>query len=568
MTSTENESGSAHPVKYFHPIAEAMRAEVLINYEAQGDFSGSHLKLAKGDIVWVLEQHDSGWWGGHKDGDDLTGWFPAGLVRPTGDEENDEMSLEDASRSARPYPTVPDPLRTSDQRLVASPQRGNSRFLRAEEEGEQSHVAFGELQEELVVAQRRISEAVQGKASAEAEVAKVKQDAAQERHEWEKEKVRWGQEQELWQKSVQEFKVERQSHEQEVRRLQEEMQRREVIRERELSELRELREYREQQEQQREQRAVAATAALEVRRTAQDRAASAHSAVEDGSREDEARGGAAGRVASSSVSRRLFTNACGSCATADGVRTPLPSMAPTITSMPPAVTGSASSIPTVAATPTMVTQPSAGSLSSGPLSSRCMSGQAHTAVQPPRPSPRGASAHGPTTTWMAATSGAATVGVPSSPGPQLRARGFAPPHVTSTREDAQKIEVRALVSAFERRSNSQGAPPNREMLYTSTPAQAVRAPIGSSSRAGSREVIGRAGGRDPNEPGTPQRPTGTPHADEPSAAMNFGMSPMQRQPQQYHVAAHRTGMAGSSPSKGAVSVQDRIRQLNRSYGRS
>eukprot|EP00404_Azadinium_spinosum_P054050 CAMPEP_0180769556 /NCGR_PEP_ID=MMETSP1038_2-20121128/41167_1 /TAXON_ID=632150 /ORGANISM="Azadinium spinosum, Strain 3D9" /LENGTH=480 /DNA_ID=CAMNT_0022804293 /DNA_START=107 /DNA_END=1545 /DNA_ORIENTATION=+ len=480
MTSTENESGSAHPVKYFHPIAEAMRAEVLINYEAQGDFSGSHLKLAKGDIVWVLEQHDSGWWGGHKDGDDLTGWFPAGLVRPTGDEENDEMSLEDASRSARPYPTVPDPLRTSDQRLVASPQRGNSRFLRAEEEGEQSHVAFGELQEELVVAQRRISEAVQGKASAEAEVAKVKQDAAQERHEWEKEKVRWGQEQELWQKSVQEFEAERQAHKQEVRRLHDELQRRgaklsekedelraqQVTHERELSELRELREYRERQEQ-----STGAAAALEVHRTAMHRAASVHSVAEDGkdgSREDEARSRAASRVASSSVSRRLFTNANGSCATAAGMGTPPPARAPSFTSMPPAITGSAS------------------------MAMRCMAGQAHTTAQLPRPTPRGVSAHGPTTARMAATGGATTVGVPSSPGPTLRARGFAP-HTAGTPEDSEKIEVRALVSAFERRSNSQDVPPshrvaepsaNRQMLYTSAPAQVVRAPIGSSSRAG------------------------------------------------------------------------------------
>jgi len=42
----------------------------------------SQLELKVNDIVYVLEQDHTGWWGGHKEGEDCTGWFPGSCVRP------------------------------------------------------------------------------------------------------------------------------------------------------------------------------------------------------------------------------------------------------------------------------------------------------------------------------------------------------------------------------------------------------------------------------------------------------------------------------------------------------
>lgn len=55
-----------------------MRAVVVKAHHATDD---SQLELRLGDVVFVLEQDDSGWWGGHKDGEDNTGWFPGSCVR-------------------------------------------------------------------------------------------------------------------------------------------------------------------------------------------------------------------------------------------------------------------------------------------------------------------------------------------------------------------------------------------------------------------------------------------------------------------------------------------------------
>ncbi|CAK0792568.1 unnamed protein product [Prorocentrum cordatum] len=41
----------------------------------------TQLSLQEGEIVIVLEQDESGWWGGHKDREEVTGWFPGSCVR-------------------------------------------------------------------------------------------------------------------------------------------------------------------------------------------------------------------------------------------------------------------------------------------------------------------------------------------------------------------------------------------------------------------------------------------------------------------------------------------------------
>ncbi|CAK0820561.1 unnamed protein product [Prorocentrum cordatum] len=43
---------------------------------------GDQLDLQVGDVVYVLEQDwESGWWGGHKEGEENTGWFPGTALR-------------------------------------------------------------------------------------------------------------------------------------------------------------------------------------------------------------------------------------------------------------------------------------------------------------------------------------------------------------------------------------------------------------------------------------------------------------------------------------------------------
>lgn len=47
----------------------------------------SQLALKVGDIVSVIEQDESGWWGGHKKGEEFTGWFPGTAVRRLAEEK-------------------------------------------------------------------------------------------------------------------------------------------------------------------------------------------------------------------------------------------------------------------------------------------------------------------------------------------------------------------------------------------------------------------------------------------------------------------------------------------------
>mmetsp|Transcript_43249 Transcript_43249/g.69977 ORF Transcript_43249/g.69977 Transcript_43249/m.69977 type:complete len:531 (+) Transcript_43249:84-1676(+) len=58
--------------------AETFRTIVVKAHHATDD---SQLELKLGDIIFVLEQDETGWWGGHKEGDEATGWFPGSCVR-------------------------------------------------------------------------------------------------------------------------------------------------------------------------------------------------------------------------------------------------------------------------------------------------------------------------------------------------------------------------------------------------------------------------------------------------------------------------------------------------------
>jgi hypothetical protein len=56
----------------------------------------SQLELYVGDIVFVLEKDETGWWGGHKEGEDLTGWFPGFCVEAVQKDKKAAIDCEKA----------------------------------------------------------------------------------------------------------------------------------------------------------------------------------------------------------------------------------------------------------------------------------------------------------------------------------------------------------------------------------------------------------------------------------------------------------------------------------------
>jgi len=69
MTLAEDEQYLPH---------EYTRAEVIKPHEATDE---TQINLRVGDIVCILEKDETGWWGGHKEHEDNTGWFPSTCVR-------------------------------------------------------------------------------------------------------------------------------------------------------------------------------------------------------------------------------------------------------------------------------------------------------------------------------------------------------------------------------------------------------------------------------------------------------------------------------------------------------
>jgi len=86
-----------------------MRARVVKPHDATDE---SQLTLLVGDVVYVLEQDESGWWGGHKEGEEQTGWFPGLCVCPTEEEGSMSSPMRSPTRSTRSLeqtPRVPSP---------------------------------------------------------------------------------------------------------------------------------------------------------------------------------------------------------------------------------------------------------------------------------------------------------------------------------------------------------------------------------------------------------------------------------------------------------------------------
>uniref|UniRef100_A0A7S3W5X0 SH3 domain-containing protein n=1 Tax=Strombidinopsis acuminata TaxID=141414 RepID=A0A7S3W5X0_9SPIT len=585
MMTAVDENGMATPARHY-PIADAKLAEVLYDYVPDSEFAAQQLTLTKGDTVWVLEQHPSGWWGGHKDGNVHTGWFPEAIVKLTGGDEAPDDSINEGSNWAtRCSPSSPAPadmaLRTSDHRAVASPQVGGRRRgsdgQRQNERTPQDHVtaelmeANQTLQKELNAQLQRYAEATDTMASAEAKIAQLKQEQAlfrrqmeaerekerqaydRERHEFEAQRQSWAQDRQKLQCLAHELDEQKRSQEGEVKRLQDELKRKEGEVLQQMSHLRTLEAARERSE--------AVASALDRARSED---ASHHLTSSTHSARDYSRG------ASTGVSRRLFTTGTmpeARAGIADGIRTP-PVGAPTAVIQQVTAVPTSSSMPTPMPTATAMATMTSSSVA--PLSAR--------GGNLPRPSPRtaAAAAGAGNLQWMHNTAQPAN-GPPPSPYHSHRPFTTAASRDASAESAAHQAAVRGLVEAFERRSNSQGAPPvrvtadaspSRQLIYTTGARRAPTA--GSSSRAASREMPLRR-----EYLGGDETPVGglSNTGEDNSMAINFGMSPLPRHNTTTHYAMAPTSRGASaissSPSaKTSVSVQDRIRRFNaqQNYG--
>jgi len=137
-----------------HPLSGArIRVEVVVDPEYPAgrgpEDCQSVLRLEKGDIVYVLEQHESGWWGGHKEGDETTGWFPGSIavVKPLSTQSGDSVDYDGDDENSRAL--------ERDRRAVASPQ-GSRRGCHGSITGDATQDVL--LQEQLAMEQKQVKD--------------------------------------------------------------------------------------------------------------------------------------------------------------------------------------------------------------------------------------------------------------------------------------------------------------------------------------------------------------------------------------------------------------------------
>eukprot|EP00933_Yihiella_yeosuensis_P071069 TRINITY_DN79263_c0_g1_i1.p1 TRINITY_DN79263_c0_g1~~TRINITY_DN79263_c0_g1_i1.p1 ORF type:complete len:566 (+),score=86.90 TRINITY_DN79263_c0_g1_i1:92-1789(+) len=561
MSLLEDSNASEHSRCDRYPIADASKAEVVQQYIPHGETKDSQLQLNVGDIVWVLDHGaDSGWWGGHKVGDDNTGWFPSQVCRILQKGDYDESVAEDDRFASAEHSA----LFTSDHRAVASPQaKGTSRTQVAREH---------ELEERV----KGIEKAL------DAERQKVK---------------RLEEENKMLQISAQEFQSKASKAQEDRNRKESELARKDgeiAQKEADFSQQREVfrkleanlwseRQRSDQLEaklsDQKEQYKSLEAEYLKVHAELAHKEDSIASLARDdiGASRNESRG----------MPRRFYS--------ADGHRTPTMGMGPphTVASLSPSHSG----VPV----PTSSSLPAAPTL---PLSARPLQPQ-------PVSSGRGAPSPRAAPSVMSSSMQGSGVGQPPA-SPHLRQRMVA--HVREPSSESQKAGVRSLVSEFERRSNSQGAPmtrdtpqqTNRQLVFatsaSSVPApgtatmasyspssarraMAMAATSSATIRTSSREVsVGRPmAAASSSRTGYPRKETDpeTPHpspnsAEDTQKTLNFGMSPITR----HNYALPRQGFPGhssvgatsfspqSATARSTMSVQDRISQLNKQFSAS
>lgn len=270
------------------------------------------------------------------------------------------------------------------------------------------------------------------------------------------------------------------------------------------------------------------------------------------------------------MSRRLFPHGL-----VDGTRTPPPCPSAALGVIGPKSSSVAVASSGPATAPVISAITAIPSVGIQPISSRQTVGM-------PRPSPRTAVSAPGLQSATAQHRSTSSTGTGPPPSPHHPHRPFIPQPRDASQDGAAQVgsrdipQVRTLVSEFERRSNSQGAPPrvtdpspSRQFIYSAAPT-GPRPTGSSSSRAASREIpVARVNS-------ARMASMEAMHVDgdlslghvavggEETAAMalNLGMSPMLRQVNSY-MPARMAGPPSSSPSaKAPVSVQERIRQFN------
>jgi len=513
--------------RFEYAIADAKKAEVMVKYVPTGEYKAGQLHLNVGDVVWVLEESD-GWWGGHKDGDDQTGWFPAGICQIIG--RGDDDSFEDGERA----------FCTADGRAVASPQaKGRSQVAAAQVEVAETKAALEQEKKHVQAAMKR-NEAL------EEQLKGLKQ----EQQEWLLERHRWTRKAEECESKAKHYQNECRSKEAELAQAKDGRIAAEVKLRDEKSRTRSL----EAKLSELEEHSRCLESHTQVVQQALD---AAQHAAQHALHEREGRSSGRGQTRAAVLE-------------SSGHRTP--SAPHTVSTLHPSSGGGSLQVPvggTVGAIATSVS--TVGSL---PLSAR----QPQAPVAGTRhASPR----HGhASTSWMPpAASGSG--GPPASP--HMRQR------ILSQRDMALETNtqapVRNIISEFERRSNSQGAPlsreplpTNRQLLFANGSSQSnsssIRRPMvmsactmpASSSatiRAGSREAL-------PLQLADPETPHASPNTrGEERQHLNFGMSPIKRTAIPMPrggppIVPSMPSMSYSPPSRsasGTVSVQERVRQL-------
>jgi hypothetical protein len=516
------------------------------------------LQLKKGDIVYVLEQHDSGWWGGHKEGDETTGWFPGSIAVPK--PAGDSCDYDGDDENSRAYELHP-ALATSDHRAVASPQKSRHhdqlQVKRLTEELASEKKLAKDLESSIASEREKKDKLAEEVRRLEAESSRLRAERDAERNERELRERERREKEAILERRELETQTRADREAATVALLTEELKRRDEQWQQAQAMLRQLEVHRE---------AEASSLRIDPERVVESSLLSdgAHGTPRgSGVREDAM---SRMRIASSSVTRQLFTQ-------------PLPDDAPPNSARGISRHGSE---PIAGAPPAGLTQLHGNSARMA-------------ATIPPRPSPRGISqqpqsthttpvqpwrsvSNGPVSAQLCSGAASPRCGVKaavSSSHPGADLRGPVP-------------QVRSIISEIERRSTSQTPAPISRMADPSpAPAphrgqtlqaagatvRAASATVGATSRSACAPVttagcmhhmVTRAEpsrGRHIDMDGS-EYPHGSPKGSEDSSQqVIFGMSPMGR-PRGDKKPLRAVGhISTPSPTPKGPSINDRIRAL-------
>jgi len=531
-----------------HPFADAMRAEIVCAWMPAPENRNDQLALQVGENVWVLEgihnEDKDGWYGGHKDGSNTTGWFPASCCKLIEGDCEDSF-CDDAERSNSA-------VYTKDLRAVASPQaKGRAQALQHE-----LNETKAALEEERCQLQ-----------SLKSCLKEVSEDRQKDQNEWQKERQKLQRKHEELESKVRSLSDDKRRMQGRIEDLQthcSKVDSRYSTLDSRCATLESQKTNLEVAINEEKAKVRHLEAELKARHRRDDRS-------RDSAPTEHAAAAARAESANGHREEPLSRGRHGMPPEAPGHATPTAPHTVTNLQAMPGASGS-------------LQAPTGNSL----VSSRAVTGRPHSARhQPPvQPSPRCQPAA--TTSWMPSAGG-------PPPSPHVQRRLVNAPR-DQILETVPQAPVRTLVSEFERRSNSQGPAPreqpptNRQLVFSASTVPQVAASTGSirrpmvmasshvgataTIRAGSHEVLSRQH-QMPSRFGyqaeaDPETPNASPHSrhgeDATLSHIQFGMSPIKRQVLTGLPQRGMTTVAAAvsySPARGTtISVQDRIRQLN------